>query len=394
MSEENGVEEKADNTILMVILSLLFLFGGAFIMKSLMETKPEAKKVAAESWVPSVQVIIAELVDYTPLIRAEGSVTPSTKTMLISEVTGAVTYISPELEKGNVISEGEILMKVDDADYLTQLTSAKSSLADAELLLAQEEAKATQAEREWSKLGRGGVASELMLRKPQIKSAKAKIVAAQAMITKGERDVNKTTIRAPYTCMVDHKFIDVGAFVSSMSQIAEVSSVDQYEIRLPLNLNELGLLAENVGVGSEVMLESNIGGKVYQWKGKAERLEGGVDSATFSRIMVVTVARDEAQDKGYELPPVGLFLKASFMGSPMGEVFSLPREVLREGDTLWMLNEEGVLKIIKAQVLRVERDVVIISAKSLRAGDRIINSPIAVPVDGMQLELELEKESE
>lgn len=384
------VEEKTGNPIIMIILSIVFLVGGAFAMKSLMETKPEAKKSVLESWVPSVRVMTAELTDYTPVISAEGSVMASTKTMLISEVSGAITFISSQLEKGNTISKGEILIKVDDANYQTELTNSKSSLADAELLLAQEKAKAMQAEREWSKLGRGGLASDLMLRKPQIKSANAKIEAAQAMITKAERDVRKTIIRVPYTCMVDQKFIDAGAFVSSMSQIAEVSAIDQYEVRLPLNLNELGYLTENSGMSSEVMLNANIGGKVYQWIGKAERFEGGIDSATFSRIMVVSVKRDDSQDKGYELPPVGLFLKADFTGSPMGEVFSIPREAFREDDKLWVLSKENTLKIIDVKIIRAEKEVMIVDVDSLKVGDRIINSPIAIPVNGMQLEIDTE----
>ena len=388
MSEEdeikNDVEfttekpQKADNTLLMVIITVGLLGLGFYINKKLMESKPEAKKADVESWAPSVRVLDLKKISYVPVIHTEGMVDASTKTLLISEVAGASVYISPLLEKGNVIPEGEILLKLDDADYQTQLTSAKSSLADAELLLAQEQARAVQAEREWKKLGRGGSATDLALRKPQIKSARARIEAAEAQIQKAERDVSKTVIRAPYTCKVDEKFIGSGAFVSSFSRIAEVSSIDKYKVSLPIDLNELRFLGKDLGIGLEVRLESLI---------------GGVDSNTFSRMMVVDVERDESKIKGFELPPVGLFIKAKLHGEEIGEVFSIPREAIRENETLWLLSEENTLNIVNADIVRTERDSVLVNIGKLKDGDRIIISPIAIPVAGMQLDVEADNEN-
>lgn len=394
MSEENKTNQKTDNTMLIVVLTIGLLCAGVFGMKWLMATKPEAKKVAVETWTPSVDVIALEEIEYTPDIRAEGEVEAATKTILISEVAGAVVYISPLLEKGLVIKEGEIILKVEDADYKTQVTNSKSALADAELMLAQEEARAVQAVRDWEKLGRSESASDLVLRKPQIASALARIEAARAATEKAERDLAKTVIKAPYTCMIDQKFIDQGAYVNLMSQVAEVSSVEEYEVRLPLNLDEIGFLGEESGIGAEVLLESSIGGKLYQWMGKAVRFEGGVDKSTFTMVMVVSVKREtgEANDR-FSLPPVGLFVKAKVPGKPMGKYFSVPRKALRDGDLVWILKENEELEIVAADVIRSERDRVIIqnkdkAEKKLTSGDRVIISPIAIPVVGMKLNVD------
>jgi len=392
-----SVPQKTDNTVLLVLVTLVLIAGGMFAMNRLMATKPEAKKADVEVWTPSVKVVPLEEIDYQPVIRAEGKVEAATKTMLISEVAGAIVYLSPMLEKGNEIPEGEILLKLDDFDYKTQLVSLKATLADAELLLEQEKARALQAERDWDKLGRGGSATDLVLRKPQIKSAKARIEAAVAAIEKAERDLVKTVIRAPYTCMVDRKFIDDGAYVNRMGQVAEISSIDEHEVRLPINLNEVGFLDEKRGVGSEVLLEADLGGNAYQWKGKAMRYEGGVDRATFSMVMVVNVKRDPSTKTSamFALPPKGLFVKASITGKKAGEVFSVPREALREGNTLWVLADKNVLDVVDVEVLRSERDRVLINkpaAGELVKGERIIVSPIAVPAVGMTLKQEVDEE--
>jgi hypothetical protein len=116
-------------------------------------------------------------------------------------------------------------------------------------------------------------------------------------------------------------------------------------------------------------------------------------------VMVVSVKRDTAEkDAKFALPPKGLFVKAKVPGKPMGKVFTIPREALREADTLWVLAENEVLDIVSVEVIRTERNQVIIAAKvnadkKLTYGDRIIVSPIAIPVIGMKLEMESSVES-
>ena len=121
------------------------------------------------------------------------------------------------------------------------------------------------------------------------------------------------------------------------------------------------------GIGSEVLLESSIGGKFYQWKGTAVRFEGGVDSTTFSMVMVVSVKRDAAKEgEMFQLPPVGMFVKAKIKGEPMGKVLSISKESLREGDVVWVLNEHNVLEIIPVKVIRSEGDEMMIMSSSER----------------------------
>jgi hypothetical protein len=60
---------------------------------------------------------------------------------------------------------------------------------------------------------------------------------------------------------------------------------------------------------------------------------------------------------------------------------------------VWVLAENDALEIVSVEVIRTERDRVIIAAKDeadkkLTSGDRIITSPIAIPVIGMKLEIE------
>jgi len=373
-----------DNTLLVIIVTVAILIAGLGGYQYLEANKVEAKKSDVENFLPTVEVVSARRLAFVPTIELQGEVMPATETELISEVAGAIIEVSPKLEVGSVIDENEIILRVNDADYLTQLANAESSLADAELMLAQEKARAEQSIRDWKKLGRGKEASELVRRLPQIKSAEARITAAKAAIAKADRDVAKTVIRAPYRCIVDQKFIDDGAYLSAMSRIAKIYSVSRFEVRLPVSLDKVNFLPADNGVGHKVKLIANIGGEKLQWDGVVNRFEGGIDSKTFSMMMVVGIAPNPKQGL-FQFPPKGLFIDGQIQGKNLSDVIQIPRVAMRENQTIWILDDDRKLRMKKVITVREERDHIYIES-DLKDGSNIIISPIATPIEGMQLE--------
>eukprot|EP00112_Aurelia_sp_Birch-Aquarium-sp1_P010216 Seg21912.1 transcript_id=Seg21912.1/GoldUCD/mRNA.D3Y31 product="Multidrug resistance protein MdtA" protein_id=Seg21912.1/GoldUCD/D3Y31 len=348
----------------------------------MMENKVEAEKSEAVEYTPSVEYIDASESNYVPYIYTQGEVEPATRTQLISEVSGIVKFVSPNLEKGGTVKEGELLVQIDDADYKTTLENAKAVLAEAQLALDMEEARKEQAIREWKKLGKG-TPSKLVLREPQIASAKARVASALAAKEKADRDVKKTKIHAPYTALVENKLIEKHSYMPMTGRVADIYTSKDVEVRLPIKLEDLNLLP-NKGEGLDVDLMTTIGGESYSWKGKVERFEGGVDRATFSMIMVVKV-KENTKNKWFSLPPKGLFLDASLTCQELDGVVVLPRESLREGSTVWVLDADNKLAIRKVNVMMTDRTQVIIN-KGVKASDKIILSPIAIPVKGMKLQ--------
>lgn len=380
-----------DNTLVIIIVTVFMLIVGVAGYKYLVANKVEAKKTEIEQFLPTVYVILAKRVDFSPVIELQGEVMPATETELISEVTGAITEVSPKLEVGSILEKDEIILRVNDADYRTLLANGESSLADAELALAQEEARAEQSIRDWKKLGRGMAASDLVKRIPQVKSAKARIAVAKAAIAKAERDIAKTVIRAPYRCRVDGKFIENGAYLSAMSRIANIYSVSDFEVRLPVSLDTVSFLPENNGVGSVAKLTAKMGAQELFWDGQVDRFEGGVDSKTFSMMMVVSIAGNMNQEL-FKYPPKGLFIDGQIRGVKLKGVIKIPRVALRENDHIWVLDKDSKLKIVELNVVREERDYIYIES-DLNDGAKVITSPIAVPVEGMLLEEQSKGES-
>jgi RND family efflux transporter MFP subunit len=358
------------------------LVVGVLVMKYLEKNGPEAYKKAPPRVVTVVRVIEAKSGPEQLFVDTQGQVEPRRRTQAASEVMGRVVWVDPRFKVGGVFNHNEIMLKMDQADYVAMLASAESSKADAVLVVAQEEARADQASRDWIKHGRGEP-SELVLRKPQIKSAKARVVAAEAAVEKATRDLDRTRLRAPYDCRVEATYTDHGSYIVAGARLADLYSTDAYEVRVPVTLEEMGYLKQEDVVGSEVVTRATIGSLERTWKGKIVRSEGMVDRRTMTIYLVVEIKPNEEAGL-YRLPPSGLFVSASITGLVMEDITKIPRSALRSNDTLLTLTAEDTLKIVPVKVARTLNKSVLIVA-GLRDGVKVITSPIETPVAGMKL---------
>ena len=114
-----------------------------------------------------VQRVAFESVDLA--VSSQGSVQPRTASQLVPEISGTVINVSPTFAVGGFFEEGDVLLEIDPYDYQQALITGQSQLAQARLRLAQEEAEAEVARREWEELGRGD-ANALTLRQPQVET--------------------------------------------------------------------------------------------------------------------------------------------------------------------------------------------------------------------------------
>ena len=380
---ENG-QARVMRPIIKVFLVIIVLAVGWFVMGALMKSPVKASTEAKEGFVPRVEVVEVHTESIKVEIDAQGMVEPVTQTMLLSEVAGAIEWISPELKAGGYFKKGETMLRMSKADYESQLAQAKARVADAELQIEQEKARAQQALRDWKKLGRGGEPSSLVKREPQLKSAEAALVAARAAVVQSERDLQKTVVKAPYDCLVRTTQVDLGGYLTAAARIAEIYEADKVEVRLPLRLEDVTYLPEKL-VGTPVLLSVKVGRVEREWQGKVVRTEGVVDRATMTMMTVVEVT---AADVGgmFELPPFGLFVQGEFQGDELTDVVKLPRVALRDGSTAWVVDSDGNLEVRKVKAERSERDFAYV-VDGLTGGERVIVSPIEVPVPGMPVEV-------
>src|SRR5690606_10084491 len=92
-------------------------------------TEPEAKREAATKRTAMlVEVIPAEAGDFKPVISAMGTVKPAQEIILRARVSGQVIAQSKNFVPGGFVSEGEVLLQIDPADYQNLVAQRKSEL--------------------------------------------------------------------------------------------------------------------------------------------------------------------------------------------------------------------------------------------------------------------------
>ena len=227
--------------VLKVVLPLLVvgvaLFGAAIMVWNRPEVVTQVPTVAP----PGVRVHLVTLETARLSVTSQGTVRPRTETQIVPEIAGRVTWVSPSFAEGGFFAEGDVLFRIDPFDYQQAIVSARSQLAESRLRLAQEEAEAEVAQREWEELGRGDP-RELTLRKPQLEDARASVAAAEANLVRAQRDLERADVKTPYAGRVRTKDVDIGQFVTVGTAVATIYSVDVAEIRLPLPDPELAYL--------------------------------------------------------------------------------------------------------------------------------------------------------
>jgi multidrug efflux pump subunit AcrA (membrane-fusion protein) len=81
-----------------------------------------------------------------------------------------------------------------------------------------------------------------------------------------------------------------------------------------------------------------------------------------------------------------MFVDVEIIGKTLSGVFVVPRAALREGDTVWTMDDEGKLRVTPVTVVRRERDTVILR-DGFPEGASIVLTNISGAAEGMKLRL-------
>jgi len=367
--------------VFVILLCLLTIGGGIAATVGLYLSRPKAKVEPTEKINPLVEVLSVRSEAVDVKLPSQGLIEAKHTTTLAAEVGGKIISISDKFEAGGEFAEGEVMLEIDSADYEANLAQSKSNLEEAKLALDSEQARATQAERDWKSLGSGKQASDLTLRKPQLASARAKVEAAEAAVAKAERDLERTRLRAPYAARVERTQADLGAYIGTGNPLASVYSVGPYEVRLPLSLDDYAFVEQTSDgqpeAGARLMVTA--AGKTFTWESKVVRSEGQVERSSRSIYLVAEVTADS--DAATLLQP-GLFVEAEVDGITLKSVFRVPLQAFHDLNHVIVVSPDNKLYFREVDVIRREGNDAIVG-KGLKNGERILMTEMADVVEQM-----------
>lgn len=365
------------------------IVGGVLLIGILGQMRPELEREAPEIAPPTVFYQVAEAQSVTLDVTAQGEVRPRTDINLTAQVSGRVVATSDAFVNGGAFEEGDLLIKIEDADYRAAAAASKARLAQAEQALRIEEAEAALARQDYADLGNDSPASELTLRVPQLAQARANFEASQADYAAALLNLERTAIRAPFPGRVRERIAGVGQFVSPGAQLGRIFSTDVAEIRLPLTDNDLAKLGLPLDFsetedqpGPPVSMSAFIAGANHTWTGRIARTQGAIDAAT-RQVFAIAVVDDpygKGSDDGTPLA-MGLFVDAVIRGKPYDDAIVVPRSALYGRDTVYIVASDNTLQRRTVNIVASDRDTITV-ASGITPGERIVTSPLRGSDDG------------
>ena len=314
--------------------------------------------------------------------------------MLVSEVSGIVMALAPQFEVGGTFAKGDVLIKLDPADYQVAKQRADAQLQSAKAQLLSEQARSSQAKKEWEMTGRPlNEAPVLALRTPFLAEAQSRLLQAQAEVKQAELKLQRTVIRAPYAGMISATMVDVGQYVTIGARLGETFAIDFAEIRLPMTDKDLSKLGWNATSADQsifnknkVQLKSTVNGKSVTWQAVLVRSEGTIEQSSRVQYLVAQVA-DPYNIKGVVDRPrllIGSFVEAMVSGKMIDDVYTLPRHALRSNNRVATVDSDQRLKLLAVDYTYEDQANYYVNA-GLEGQVEVVTSGMGIMVDGMKL---------
>lgn len=142
-------------------------------------------------------------------INLPGNIVPWIQLEVLSEVSGMVD--KKVLEQGQIVRKGDIIAVLDSRDYQHIFNSAKASY----------EAAAALRDR-LQQLHKGQLST-----RTQLDEAVAQVETLKASMDTAALNIERCTIRAPISGIINRMFIEKGQFLNSFQKVAEILQIDQ-----------------------------------------------------------------------------------------------------------------------------------------------------------------------
>jgi len=379
---------------LFVSIGILAIAVGVIVL--IFSTEPTAEQAGATRATPMlVDVIDVEKGDYRPTIQAMGTVRPSQEVNLSPRVSGEVESLSDAFTPGGYIEKGEQLLQIDSSDYRNTLEQRKSELRQARADLNIEMGRQDVARQDYQ-LFADTLSEEnksLVLREPQLESARSSVESAQAAVDQAQLDLDRTTIEAPFNAHILTRNVNVGSQLSTNETLGHLVGLDNYWVEATVPVSKLRWITipeGNEQNGTEVRVRNRTAWPPDTYReGSLFRLIGTLEDQTRMARVLVRVPDPQAyktDDPDVPRLMLGSFVEVHIPADELKDVIRLNRNYVRDDDTVWVM-DEGELNIRDVEI--IFRDVRYAYIKSgLSGGDRIVTTNLSTVSDGAPLRLE------
>lgn len=405
--------------LLQTLLAFAVLFGAVKGMNTLVATRPELPKQAPQEQSYAVETITVSQGDFAPDINVYGETTAGREVDLRALVGGEVVEVHPNLRVGGKVAKGDVLVAVDRFDYEGAVTEAEANLAEARAALVeslgrvelekanvvrgQEQLEFAQRDliRAEDLLGKGAVTERtlddrkllvsqrqqsleqtqntLALEEAKVEQQNAAIRRLEWRLENANRQLDNTTLKAPFDAIVRTEAAEPGRLVSVNDAVVSLYSSEEFEVRFTLSDNQYGrLLAESGSVvGRPVEVTWYLGNAPVTYPATVSRIGADVASARGGVDLIASIDASNAQ---VPLRP-GAFVEISVPDQTYKNSFRIPETAYYGQGTVYVVKDNR-LESREVTSLAIDDGFILVNG-ALETGETLLTTRIPEAGEGL-----------
>lgn len=375
------------------LLPLVILVGAVTIAAVLIKTAPKAPRRPRPVSARLVEVSQIHFSRQHITVDAMGIVQPAQEVDVRALVSGEIVAVSREFVPGGRFHEGDVLVQIDPSDYDLAVRQRRSEVTRAQSALALEMGQQAIAKREYELLEEDIAAQDrdLVLRQPQLAAAQASLAAAEAALAQAQLDRRRTTVTAPFNATLKTRLANLGGQVSASTTLATLVGADDYWVEVAVPVNQLKWITiprswSEQGSVARVHNDAVWGDGAYRL-GSVVRLASDLEEQGRMARVFISVRDPLALERANAGSPamiVGTYARVEIEGVPLDSAAAIDRNVVRDGDRVWVMNDEDKLEIRSVRIAYRGPEHVYVTG-GVREGERLVTTDLSAPVDGMPL---------
>lgn len=369
------------------------LAGGGFFLALSAETSRREVLPPPPPLVQTARVTAAESLT----IRQTGFIRPVAEIAVASEITGRIAEVSSAFRRGNIVSEGALLFRLETARLDAAVSRAEAGVARAEAALAEaqvaRERQADLQEREF--------ATERALQQAIVAeaAAEADVATTRAELVTARTRLDDSIVRAPFDALVLSSDADIGDLATAGSTLGRLVAADAVEIDFGLTPGDLALIgdpARAIGASlalfaAELPTRAMDTARTPVARGVVLDVGPAIDAQTRTVPLVVRVP-DPFARSGLGRPLridelVLMELSVTLTGAPAMEV---PIQALQDGGIVWQVvaaEDERHLRRVAVDVLQRNDGRAIVQA-DLAVDAHVMVSALSQAADGLAIRVQ------
>jgi RND family efflux transporter MFP subunit len=316
-----------------------------------------------------------------PILTASGYVVARRKAVVSAKIQGRLAEL--KVEEGSRVREGEVIARLEDADYLAQVQQREAAVqrAEADLEEFRRQLRLTEklaAEQVLAEDQREAAASRVKIAEAGLAQAKAELAWARAQL-------QNTQISAPFTGVVVRKMAEVGESVApippgvniSTASGAIVALADLATLEVEADVAEANVARLSASQPAEVTVEAF---PDRQYKAVLRQVIPTADR-TKATVQVKVTILDKDEDLKPEMSAKVTFLEksqpaaAAAEPSPRRITVPQPAVVTRDGKPIVFEIREGGRVRAQSVVTGPERQGQVLVREGLTGSETLVARP-------------------